>query len=263
MGVKAAFIGAGGATLIHVLRWTLLAGHHAAALVRDPLKFKKALSSQGVSEEILQSQLTITKGSSRDLEAVLELLRSDPELIFSGITSLPKFSYNPFRPVGMVDSTITGDSASAVIDALRQLKSTNSITNAPLFVPISSTGHGSQRDQPLLLIPLYLWLLPVPQADTAVLEKVTRQAAVEADSPLGGYIMLRPPLLTHGPMKGTDSIRVGWIWEDPICKTSDEKEVGIKVGYTISRQDLAKWMFDELIQGDARRWKGKCVNITY
>jgi hypothetical protein len=31
MGVKAAFIGAGGATLIHVLQWTLLAGHRATA----------------------------------------------------------------------------------------------------------------------------------------------------------------------------------------------------------------------------------------
>ncbi|CAH0051808.1 unnamed protein product [Clonostachys solani] len=263
MGVKAAFIGAGGATLIHVLRWTLLAGHHAAALVRNPDKLKEALSSQGVSEEIQQSQLTIAKGSSRDVKAVVGLLRCDPELIFSGITSLPKFGFNPFRPVGMQDATITGDSAAAVVEALRQLRSTNSITNAPLFVPISSTGHGSQRDQPLLLIPLYLWLLPIPQADTAVLEKVTRQAAIEADSPLGGYVMLRPPLLTHGPMKGTNSIRVGWIWEDPVFKKSDEKEQGIEVGYTISRLDLAKWMFDELVQGDANRWKGKCVNITY
>ncbi|CAG9936273.1 unnamed protein product [Clonostachys rosea f. rosea IK726] len=263
MGVKAAFIGAGGATLIHVLQWTLLAGHRATALVRNPDKLRKALLSQGVSEEIQQSQLTIVGGSSRDLEAVLELLRHDPELIFSGITSLPKFGYNPFRPVGMQDATITGDSAAAVVDALRQLRSTNSIANAPLFIPISSTGHGSYRDQPLLLIPLYMWLLPIPQSDTAVLEKVTRQAATDSQSPLGGYVMLRPPLLTHGPMKGTNSIRVGWIWEDAMFKKSDEKEHGIEVGYTISRLDLAKWMFDELVQGDANRWNGKCVNITY
>jgi hypothetical protein len=31
MSVKAAFVGASGATLSHVLAWTLLAGHRAAA----------------------------------------------------------------------------------------------------------------------------------------------------------------------------------------------------------------------------------------
>ncbi|KAH7130936.1 hypothetical protein EDB81DRAFT_845558 [Dactylonectria macrodidyma] len=263
MGVKAAFIGACGATLSELLPWTLLAGHSAAALVRDASKLKKILSTHGVSEEMIQSQLIIVEGSSRDLKAVVNLLRNDPDLIFSGITSTPKLNYNPFRPIGMNDTTITGDSAKAVVDALRELKSTNSISKSPIFVPISSTGHGSRRDQPFLLIPLYLWLLPIPQADTAVLEKVVRDAAKETDSPLGGYVMLRPPLLTHGRLKGTGSIRVGWTWEDSIYRTSNEKEHGVEVGYTISRLDLARWMFEELVEGDAQWWKGKCVNLTY
>ncbi|KAM5343767.1 hypothetical protein ACJ41O_012304 [Fusarium nematophilum] len=233
------------------------------AVVRDASKLKKILLNEGVSEEILQNRLVIVKGSSRDRPAVVDLLRNDPEIIFSGITSTPKFSFNPFRPIAMNDATITGDSASAVVDALRELKSTGSLSNSPVFAPISSTGHSSRRDQPLLLIPLYWWLLPIPQADTAVLEKVVREAAKERDSPLGGYVMLRPPLLTHGQMKGIKSLRVGWIWEDDVFNTKDEKESGIEVGYTISRLDLAKWMFEELVQGDVQRWKGKCVNLTY
>jgi hypothetical protein len=221
------------------------------------------LSDLGVSNEIVESQLIVTEGSSRDVKTVVRLLRSDPELIFSGITSLPKFSINPFRPIGMQDATITGDSAIAIINALRELRSTGRISNSPLYIPISSTGHGSQRDQPLLLIPLYLWLLPIAQEDTAVLEKVVREAANEADSPLGGYVMLRAPLLTHGKMKGRESVRVGWIWEDEVFKNQDEEEQGIKIGWTISRLDLAKWMFEELVQGDAYKWKGKCVYLTY
>ncbi|KAF4952437.1 hypothetical protein FSARC_12632 [Fusarium sarcochroum] len=263
MSVKAAFIGAGGATLRHVLAWTLLAGHNAAALVRDPVKLENLLLDLGVSKKIQQSQLVIVQGSSRDVATVRALLLNDPEVIFSGITSTWRLHYNLFRPIAMNDTSITGDSASAVVQALRDLKSTNSISNSPIYAPISSTGHSPQRDQPVPLIPLYWWLLRVPQADTAVLEKVVREAASENNPSLGGYVMLRPPLLTDGDLKGTNSLRVGWIWEDDVYKKSGERESGIEVGYTISRLDLARWMFEELVDGDAQRWKGKCVNLTY
>ncbi|KAH7239889.1 hypothetical protein B0J15DRAFT_569377 [Fusarium solani] len=263
MGVKAAFIGAAGATLSHVLTWTLLAGHNAAALVRDASKLRKILTSNNVSEEILQAQLVIVEGSSRDVTAVSNLLRHEPDIIFTGITSLPSFHWNPLRPISMQDSTITGDSAATVVESLRELKASNAISNSPIFVPISSTGHGKQRDQPLLLIPLYLWLLPVAQADTAVLERVVREAATQDNSPLGGYVMLRPPLLTHGREKGTASLRVGWVWEDDMYKNADEVERGVEVGYTISRGDLARWIFEQLVEGDIKKWEGKCINITY
>lgn len=216
-----------------------------------------------VNERIQQSQLIIVQGSSRDVTIVRELLLNDPEVIFSGITSTWRLHYNPFRPIAMDDTTITGDSASAVVKALQDLVSTSSISNSPIYVPISSTGHSSQRDQPLLLIPLYWWLLRVPQADTAVLERVTREAATQTRPSLGGYVMLRPPLLTDGKMKGTSSLRVGWIREDDIYKKADEGEGAVVVGYTISRLDLAGWIFEELVEGDVQRWKGKCVNLTY
>ncbi|KAF4336872.1 hypothetical protein FBEOM_9252 [Fusarium beomiforme] len=263
MAVKAAFIGACGATLRHVLAWTLLDGHKAAALVRDSSKLRKTLLDLGVSEKIQQSQLTVVEGSSRDVSTVRNLLINDPEIIFSGITSTWKLRFNPFHPIAMDDATITGDSAAAVVQALQDLVSTKSISNSPIYAPISSTGHGSRRDQPLSLIPLYWWLLKEAQADTSTLERVTRKAATQNQPCLGGYVMLRPPLLTDGEMKGTKAIRVGWIWEDDVFKKSDDQETGVKVGYTISRMDLARWMFEELIQGDVRSWSGKCVNLTY
>ncbi|EXK34527.1 hypothetical protein FOXG_17369 [Fusarium oxysporum f. sp. lycopersici 4287] len=263
MAVKAAFIGACGATLRHVLAWTLLDGHKAAALVRDHSKLKKILLDLGVSEKVQQSQLIVVEGSSRDVSTVRNLLLNDPEIIFSGITSTWKLRFNPFHPIAMDDASITGDSAAAVMQALKDLVSTNSITNLPIYAPISSTGHGSRRDQPRSLMPLYWWLLKEAQADTAVLERVTREAATQKQSCLGGYVMLRPPLLTDGEMKGTKEVRAGWIWEDDIFRKSDEQETSVKVGYTISRMDLARWMFEELIQGDFRSWNGKCVNLTY
>jgi hypothetical protein len=223
---------------------------------------KKILLELGVSETIQQSQLSIVQGSSRDVATVRKLLIHDPDVIFSGITSTWRLSYNPFKPILMDDAHITGDSAVAVTQALEDLVSTGVLTKSPIFAPISSTGHSSQRDRPLALIPLYWWLLRVPQADTRVLEEVVRRAVTQKQPALGGYVMLRPPLLTDGETKGTKSLRVGWIWEDEVCKR-DEKETGIEVGYTISRLDLARWMYEELVKGDVQRWKGKCVNLTY
>ncbi|KAL0935960.1 uncharacterized protein CTRU02_208175 [Colletotrichum truncatum] len=264
MAPKAAFIGATGATLSRLLAWTLMAEHKAVALVRDASKLHKILRSHNVPEDIINTHLIIVEGeSSRSVSACIEVLRHNPEIIFSGITALPKFQLNPFKPVSMQDLTITGDSAIAAIDALRQLKAEGSLKKKPIFVPISSTGHGAKRDQPLALIPLYIWLLRVPQADTRAMEVAIRKAATEKDSPLGGYVMLRPPLLINGSKKGTESLRVGWTIEDPELVAIEGQEPGVTVGYTISREDLANWMFEKLVQGDFNAWNGKCVTVTY
>ncbi|KAF5517541.1 hypothetical protein CGCA056_v011368 [Colletotrichum aenigma] len=247
MTVKAAFVGATGATLSHVLAWTLMAGHKAAALVRDATKLRKMLISYDVPESVIDTNLAIVEGpSSRSVHACVELLRHDPEIIFSRITALPKFQLNPFKPVPMQDLTITGDSAAAVIEALHQLKNAGAINNSPVFVPISSSGQDIKRDQPLVMIPLYIWLLHAPQADTTAMEKAIKKCATEPGSPLGGYVM-----------KGLESLRVGWTVEDAGLIEGAAHEPGVTVGYTISRLDLANWMFKELIQGNVLALKGK------
>ncbi|KAI8315794.1 Aryl-alcohol dehydrogenase [Colletotrichum sp. SAR11_240] len=162
-------------------------GRTSAALVRDATKLREMLISYDVPESVIDTNLAIVEGpSSRSVHSCAELLRHDPEIIFSGITALPKLQLNPFKPVSMQDLTITGDSAAAVIDALRQLKNAGAIKNSPVFVPISSTGQGIKRDQPLVMVPLYIWLLRVPQADTTAMEKTIKKCAIEPGSPLGG-----------------------------------------------------------------------------
>ncbi|KAH0438191.1 hypothetical protein CcaCcLH18_03458 [Colletotrichum camelliae] len=177
MPVKAAFVGATGATLSHVLAWTLMAGHKAAALVRDATKLRKLLISYNVPESVIDTNLAIVEGpSSRSVPTCVELLRHDPEIIFSGITALPKFQLNPLKPASMQDPTITGDSAAAVIEALRQLKSAGAINNRPVFVPISSTGQGAKRDQPLVMIPLYIWSCACPKLIRRLWRRRSRNA---------------------------------------------------------------------------------------
>lgn len=163
----------------------------------------------------------------------------------------------------MQDETITGDSAIAAIEALRRLQAQGALSRKPIFVPISSTGHGAKQDQPQLMVPLYWWLLRVAQADVAVMEKAIRQAAIEESSPLGGYVMLRPPLLTDGAEQGIGRVRVGWTVEDPGLTGTQDNGPGVTVGYTISRMDLANWMFKELVEGEVGSRNGKCVTLTY
>ncbi|TDZ20922.1 hypothetical protein Cob_v006241 [Colletotrichum orbiculare MAFF 240422] len=264
MPVKAAFVGATGATLSHLLAWTLLAGHRAAALVRDQSKLRRLLVSKSVPETLIDANLVVIEAtSSRSVAACIELLRHGPEIIFSGITAPPKYQLNPFKPVSMQDPTVTGDSAKTVIEALRLLQKEGTLTTRPIFAPISSTGQGVERDQPLAMKPLYWWLLRVPQADTAVMEQVVREAATGSDSPLAGYVMIRPPLLVDGPKRGLQSLRVGWTVEDSAFENDNEKETGVTVGYTVGREDLANWMFEELVEADATGWNGKCVTLTY
>lgn len=160
----------------------------------------------------------------------------------------------------MQDPTLIGDSASLVLRALHELKDEGALSRAPLFVPISSTGISVQRDLPLIMRPLYDWLLPEAIADTKDMETVVSKDVLGGKSALGGYVFVRAPLLTGNPGKGLEKVRVGWVRHD--SDGQGEKGPGPAVGYTISRADLAEWIFEEVIQA-RREWTGKCVTLAY
>lgn len=65
------------------------------------------------------------------------------------------------------------------------------------------------------------------------------------------FVIVRPSLLTNGKALGGTKIRTG----------TEERPA---VGYTISREDVGRWMFENLVRGDAgARYVGKKVIITY
>lgn len=184
------------------------------------------------------------------------------DLILSGLTSGPIYHYNPLRPVTLSDPTLIEQAAEIVISVLRELLNDGVITKKPVYAQISSVSIAKRRDIPLLLIPLYRWLLPQAIADTAAMEKLVVRTAKEGDSPLGGYVMMRPPLLTDGEPRGAQSLRVGWVRHDDDLGSSEERGTGPVIGYTVARRDLAAWVFDQVVQGGPR-WVGRCVNVTY
>lgn len=230
-------------------------------VVRSAEKLRTILGALSVPSASL-ANLTIVEATARSPEAITQVLRHDPDIILSGLTSHPIFGLNPLRPITMSDPTLIGDAADILIKALRDLRAQGATSKKPLYVQISSVGHARRRDTPLLLVPLYRWLLPEAQADTAVMEELVVNVAREADSPLGGYVMVRPPLLTNGEPRGAHSLRVGWTRHDNDPSPSVDDTPGPVIGYTVSRRDLAAWIFDQIVQG-GDRWAGLCVNVTY
>ncbi|KAG0017594.1 hypothetical protein BGZ81_010660, partial [Podila clonocystis] len=82
-----AFFGATGgctnATLVH----TLNAGIHVRALARTPSKLNDMLLAQGISQTIIDTQLTIVKGDIASIPAIKSVLLSQDFTLASQIMS--------------------------------------------------------------------------------------------------------------------------------------------------------------------------------
>lgn len=149
----------------------------------------------------------------------------------------------------MSDITICADASRTILAALADLKP----VQKPLILGISSTGiSAGPRDVPLLFYLLYKILLARPHRDKHNMEVLLAAAAAEGpSSTIRGAVILRPSLLTNGPARGEPTLRVG----------SEQKP---KVGYTVSREDVGQWIFQNIVRNENRdRWLGEKVPLTY
>ncbi|KAL8980334.1 MAG: hypothetical protein Q9205_004550 [Flavoplaca limonia] len=261
-----AFFGATGGSILACLSLALKAGYNCSALSRSSSKLKTLLLERSISQETLDTHLTIICGDIRDLQSVSQTLSpSKPgitnqpvELVVSGIGRPPIFTPNPLNPT-FDDPTICQDAIRTILSALRNLPASPLNPKPWLFV-LSTTGISSRvRDVPLLLTPLYHWILAVPHKDKKEMEAVLIAEASKpaSDRAMENFVILRPSLLTDGARLGSGHIRVGE--EDENSGTASPA-----VGYTISREDVGGWLFEELVDGNGReKYAGKMVSITY
>ncbi len=82
------------------------------------------------------------------------------------------------------------------------------------------------------------------------MEAAIVKEAQSTESAIGNFVIVRPSLLTNGKAEGGSKLRVG----------TDKKPA---VGYTVSRDDVGFWMFENLVQGDNSELLGKAPSITY
>ena len=124
----------------------------------------------------------------------------------------------------------------------------------PLVTAVSTTGMSAKRDIPIAMIPLYHWLLPIPHADKKVMEESVEKA--KAEGVIRDFVIVKASLLTDGKKLGLDKVRVGW-------EGGEADGKGPAVGYTVSREDVGGFIFEEVIHKSKAEYFGKKVTVTY
>ncbi|KAG0691787.1 hypothetical protein DFH29DRAFT_975621 [Suillus ampliporus] len=147
----------------------------------------------------------------------------------------------------------------------------------PKIITISSAGltRASHKSLPLLLKPIYSYLLSFPHKDKCGAEEaIAHSAGWEwdlRDSPgdeilgadwmnrvptgeLKSIVVVRPAMFTDGECradvkgKGSEAYRV--------------KEGDLKSSWTVSRKDVAHFLVEGVVR-HWEEWEGKCVSIAY
>ena len=220
-------------------------------VARTPSKLTSLMLSCSIPQSTLDERLHIIQGDVKDIAAVLATLTppflstlspGSPvvNIILSGIGTPPRLSTK-------LDFTVCESAANSMIFALRSLSYTPD--QAPYITTISTTGiTNGTRDVPLLLVPLYHVVLGPPHKDKKAAEVALD--SVKDEGIFSGITTLRPTLLSDGK-ETTGQVKAG----------TEKKPV---LGYTISRKDVGKWMYEEMIAGDGKsKWKGEKVTLCY
>ena len=157
------------------------------------------------------------------------------------------------------------------------------LTPHPNIIAISSMGltRVSHKKLPLLLKPVYSYLLTIPHADKCGMEEVLAHCAgwewKTEDSPgaevlgadwkasanlpapgsLKSVVVLRPALLTEGACRADT--------REPSSTSGGPykaEEGDLAGGWTVSRKDVAHFMVEGVIR-QWTEWEGKRVSIAY
>ncbi|MCJ1478099.1 hypothetical protein MMC13_006774 [Lambiella insularis] len=202
------------------------------------------LATKGISEGLMSSNLQITKGDIADLSTIKAVLTPNGtmvDMVISGLGSTPSLKTTP-------DWTVCERGVKAIIDALAELNP----TKPPFATFISTTGISKgPRDVPYLFGPLYHIALASPHKDKRAMEEAILQAATSppnGKSVMSGYTIVRASLLID--MFDGGKIKVG----------TQEKP---RIGYSISRNGVGKWIFDDVIAEGGTKWADKVVTVTY
>lgn len=265
-----AFFGATGGVCNTTLALALKAEYHCTALARTPQKLIDMLrTAHNISPETLDKYLTVHAGDIKDVPAISKTLRNPQnpsklvDTIIFGIGSYPKLQLSLLQPVTLQDPQVCEHGTAAVfaaLDSLAHLGIASSLAGAkPLFVSISTTGITRKtRDVPLLLVPLYHWMLHVPHMDK---QKAEQFLVGDAKKHIRDCVIVRPTLLTDAVPRGVGALRVGWEWKGEHTVVDGVAEVGPQVGYTVGRKDVGGFVFEKVVQQGG--WEGRCVSLTY
>ncbi|KAL8377613.1 hypothetical protein RB595_008349 [Gaeumannomyces hyphopodioides] len=255
------FLGATGGCGFSVLRRSLDAGHTCIALCRTPSKLTEKLGGEA------RENLTVLQGNAKDTAVVSQaLLRRGPsDPAASSLVDAIVFALGgvfSLRRMGNDDPDICRAGMEALLSGLSTARSQQPDGSrggdggaaGPRIYVISTTGISEQgRDVPLAMLPMYSYMLKEPHRDKKAMEDMLVSSG-EA------WTIVRPSFLTDESASKVRKIRVGV--EDPVGKVLLSKD---GVGYTISREEVGRWMFESLVEKEAgsETWVRKIATITH
>lgn len=244
-----AFIGASGGCGLAALKNALAHSDPTTciALCRTPAKLTDILPPSS------HPNLIVKQGNAHSVEDVESVLRDpkDPTQLVDAIC-FSIGSVMDFTRLSTEDPHVCERGVTALLQALSNLRSAGdgkAAQGRPRICVISTTGIAAVRDVPLLMWPLYHFLLGVPHKDKAIMEEMLRTKGKQEE-----VTVVRPSLLTDGA-RTDETIRVG---VEDLLTGERESEA---VGYTISREDVGAWIWEHVLKD--RRHAGKAVAITY
>ncbi|ETS75750.1 hypothetical protein PFICI_12694 [Pestalotiopsis fici W106-1] len=266
-----AFLGATGGCGLSALRHALAAGHTCIALCRTPSK----LTDRFPPAEY--PHLTVVQGNAHDVAAVKRCLvdprhPDQPRLVDSVVFSIGG-TFIPSR-LTIDDPHVCERGMETLLQALADIRRTTvsqggdhddddapTPKSGPVIVAVSTTGISKAgRDLPLVMWALYRGMLGVPHADKEAMEN--KLVAADED-----FVVVRPSLLVDGGGGGdgeaqapAKEVKVG-IEDLKHGRHVVEKQAW---GYTISREDVGRWMYENLLRGDqGGEYIGKAVSLTW
>lgn len=239
-----AFFGATGGCTSAALLHALNAEYSCTVLARTPQKLHDLLTTRGASAATLE-RLHVVKGDIRDAAAVKSALCSGErpvDIIICGV-GMDIMAKHP-------DTTICQDGTRSILAGLDVLAEEGTFKGRekPFLCAISTTGIANgPRDVPIAMLPMYHMMLKAPHADKRVMEDELEQAGKAGR--VGGWCTVRPSFLIDGKDHGREKVKQG-------------KEGSPAVGYVISRADVGRWMFEDVIFGDPYELNGEKPSIT-
>ncbi|XXH04487.1 hypothetical protein Hte_010903 [Hypoxylon texense] len=264
-----AFLGASTGIGLAALTRALAAGHTCVALCRKPSKLTDRFPADR------HPNLHVVEGNAHDVAAVSRCLyvpssssssssssvegqgQGQPGQLVDAIVSSIGGAF-VFSRMTLDDPQVCEKGARTLLEAIakvrRQENSSGNPTWKPRVVVVSSTGLAKAgRDYPLAMTPMYKFMLKVPHADKVLMEKaVVDGAAVGTGAGSGHtytYTIVRPSLLVDDAAPKRE-VRVG----------VDDDFV---VGYTISRDDTGRWIYENLLRGDEGKYENRVATVTW
>ncbi|KAF9140712.1 hypothetical protein BG015_001548 [Linnemannia schmuckeri] len=260
-----AFFGATGGCTNACLVHTLNAGFHATALARTPSKLVDMLHAQGITQDVMDAQLTIFKGDISDIHAIKDTLTNHhagttgavtlASQIISGIGGTPQMQMSLRRPVTIDNPEICATATKNIITALQEIYKAQPSTaqHKPSITVISTTGVSDvKEDVPFGFRILYHVVLADPHKDKKVMERLVTESAGNGGA-FSGAVIIRPSLLT-----GDQSVKGGQGWEK--LRVGQEEEPA--VGYTVHRADVGQWIFEQVVKTGSKAHFGKRITLT-